>query len=236
MEGRPHWFGLLRNASCLLGRTPAMDLLMEHEGVPVTFYLLRYATRRDGVTCCCVEHRAAADQRQRVAFSGSPVAISWEQTSRKSHIWLETRRVVSRWRHGQPVSWLLYSNIPDSSQTCLVRRNPPVSVSALRGPGHDDEDREKVESGHQHRSSQLISSGDWESIAINDTVLSSDVVYLRIHVCSDLQGKCVSLELIYHCHHCPSALPLHSPPSAVPQRPFLGSHKSFLPQSSGQFT
>jgi len=28
LKGRPHWSGLLRNASCLLGRTPAMDLLM----------------------------------------------------------------------------------------------------------------------------------------------------------------------------------------------------------------
>ncbi|TNN27699.1 hypothetical protein EYF80_062155 [Liparis tanakae] len=54
----------------------------------VTFYCLRYATRTDRVTsCCCVEHRA-----ERVAFSGSRVATSWEQTSRKSHIWLETRR------------------------------------------------------------------------------------------------------------------------------------------------
>ncbi|TNN46081.1 putative homeodomain transcription factor 2 [Liparis tanakae] len=68
----------------------------------VTFYLLRYATRRDGVTCCCGEHRAAADQRQRVAFSGSPVAISWEQTSRKSHIWLETRLAAAA----------LYASIP----------------------------------------------------------------------------------------------------------------------------
>ncbi|TNN80122.1 hypothetical protein EYF80_009633 [Liparis tanakae] len=28
----------------------------------VTFYLLRYATRRDGVTCCCGEHRAGSER------------------------------------------------------------------------------------------------------------------------------------------------------------------------------
>ncbi|TNN89009.1 hypothetical protein EYF80_000887 [Liparis tanakae] len=28
----------------------------------VTFYLLRYATRRDGVTCCCGEHRAGSQR------------------------------------------------------------------------------------------------------------------------------------------------------------------------------
>ncbi|TNN59083.1 hypothetical protein EYF80_030717 [Liparis tanakae] len=57
----------------------------------VTFHLLHYTTRRDRVTCCCGEHRAAAERgslplpRQRASFS-------CELTSRKSHIWLESQR------------------------------------------------------------------------------------------------------------------------------------------------
>ncbi|TNN30812.1 hypothetical protein EYF80_059036 [Liparis tanakae] len=61
-----------------------------HQGLSVTFYLLRYATRKDGVTCRCGEHRAEAD---RGSLPRQRASISWELSSRKSHIWLESQRL-----------------------------------------------------------------------------------------------------------------------------------------------
>ncbi|TNN33205.1 hypothetical protein EYF80_056633 [Liparis tanakae] len=81
-----HAGGPTRHETSLLARQVELQVELQ-----VTFYLLRYATRRDGVTCCCGEHRAEAD-RGSLPLPRQRASISCELTSRKSHIWLESQR------------------------------------------------------------------------------------------------------------------------------------------------